>query len=154
MNENKLKMMNNNIFTHIHIGSDHAGFKLKEELKTYLTSLGYEYTDHGTYSDSSTDYPDYAHPVAQAVESNKTHAGILICGSGNGVCMTANKHAHIRAALCWNKEIAELGRLHNNANIICLPARYISLQEAQEMTKTFLNTSFEGGRHERRVEKI
>ncbi|MCK9481741.1 MAG: ribose 5-phosphate isomerase B [Bacteroidia bacterium] len=146
--------MSNKIFQHIHIGSDHAGFQLKEELKSYLTKLGYEYTDHGTFSEDSTDYPDYAHPLAQAVESNAGHGGVLICGSGNGVCMTANKHAHIRAALCWTKEIAALGRLHNNANIICLPARYVSTLEAEEMVNTFLTTQFEGGRHERRVEKI
>ncbi|MCO6495351.1 MAG: ribose 5-phosphate isomerase B [Bacteroidetes bacterium] len=146
--------MNNKIFSHIHIGSDHAGFKLKEELKKFLANLGYTITDHGTYSEESTDYPDYAHPLASAVETNQGHGGILICGSGNGVCMTANKHAHIRAALCWTKEIAELARLHNNANVICLPARFVTTTQAEEMVSTFLSTAFEGGRHERRVEKI
>jgi ribose 5-phosphate isomerase B len=137
----------------IHIGSDHAGFELKSDLMSWLINQGIEVQDHGTYSVERADYPDYAHAVANAVLTDG-YLGILICGSANGVCMTANKHSGIRAALCWNVEVAELARSHNNANIICLPARFISLAEAQAMTHAFLNTSFEGGRHEQRVDKI
>ena len=137
----------------IHIGGDHAGFELKEQLKHYLTSLGKEFTDHGTSSLESTDYPDYAHPTAEAVLSDQS-MGILICGSANGVCMTANKHDGIRAALCWNVEVARLARQHNNANIICIPARFVTEEEAKEMVSVFINTPFDGGRHERRVNKI
>lgn len=136
------------------IGADHAGFEYKEQIKKHLELLGMQVTDLGTHSAESTDYPDYAHPVAQMVEEGKAKAGILICGSGNGVCMTANKHAHIRAALCWNEELALLARQHNNANIICLPSRFVDLTQAENMVKVFLNTPFEGGRHERRVDKI
>ncbi|WP_038031215.1 ribose 5-phosphate isomerase B [Thermonema rossianum] len=138
----------------VFIGSDHAGFEYKEAIKKMLTEAGYRIEDVGTHSSESVDYPDYAHPVAQAVEEGKAHWGILICGSGNGVCMTANKHAKVRAALCWNEEIARLARQHNDANVICLPARFVSLEEAKAMVKTFLTTGFEGGRHERRVNKI
>ncbi|MCC6600407.1 MAG: ribose 5-phosphate isomerase B [Crocinitomicaceae bacterium] len=137
----------------LHIGADHAGFRLKEFLKTALEKEGYISSDHGTYSEESTDYPDYAHPVAMAVEKDGA-PGILICGSANGVCMTANKHEGIRAALCWNIEVAELARLHNDANIICLPARFLSEKEALEMVLIFLSTPFEGGRHQQRVNKI
>jgi ribose 5-phosphate isomerase B len=137
----------------IHIGSDHAGFDLKSSLITWLVEKGYEVKDHGTYSSDRADYPDYAHAVSLAVlaDDNK---GVLICGSANGVCMAANKHAGIRAALCWNKEVAELARAHNDANILGLPARFISISEAEQMLEAFLHTSFEGGRHQQRVEKI
>lgn len=136
------------------IGSDHAGFHYKEQLKTWLIQQGWTVDDKGTYSADSTDYPDYAHPVAAMVEEGHAAAGILICGSGNGVCMTANKHSGIRAALCWNEELAILSRQHNNANVLCLPERFIEYGSAQNMTELFLSTAFEGGRHERRVEKI
>lgn len=138
----------------IPIGADHAGFSLKEELISYLKNIGYELKDFGCYSEDSIDYPDYAHPVAEMVENNPGMLGIIICGSGNGINMTANKHQGIRSALCWKKEIAQLAREHNNANIIALPARFISTEEAIEMVDTFLTTSFEGGRHQRRVDKI
>ncbi len=138
----------------IPIGADHAGFSLKEELISYLKQKGYKLKDFGCYSEDSIDYPDYAHPVAEMVENNSEMLGIIICGSGNGINMTANKHQGIRSALCWKKEIAQLAREHNNANIIALPARFISTEEAIEMVDTFLSTSFEGGRHQRRVDKI
>ena len=137
----------------IHIGADHAGFELKEKLVTHLKTLGHSVVDHGTHSAESTDYPDYAHPTASAVLEDQT-LGVLICGSANGVCMTANKHEGIRAALCWNVEVASLARQHNNANIICIPDRFVSEELAFQMTETFLNTAFEGGRHQKRVEKI
>ena len=136
----------------IAIGADHAGFEYKELLKAYLTD--YELKDFGTHSTDSVDYPDFAHPVALAVESKAFDFGILICGSANGVAITANKHQHIRAAICWLNELAALARQHNNANILCIPARYVSEELAKEMATTFLNTAFEGGRHEGRVEKI
>lgn len=136
------------------IGCDHAGFEYKEAIKTWLAANGWKVEDKGTYSADSTDYPDYAHPVASMVADGSAATGILICGSGNGVCMTANKHAGVRAALCWNEELASLARQHNNANIICIPARFVSLELAQNMADTFLSTPFEGGRHERRVEKM
>lgn len=138
----------------IPIGADHAGFSLKEELISYLKQKGYELKDFGCYSEDSIDYPDYAHPVAEMVENNPGMLGIIICGSGNGINMTANKHQGIRSALCWKKEIAQLAREHNDANIIALPARFISTEQAIEMVDTFLTTSFEGGRHQRRVDKI
>jgi len=136
------------------IGSDHAGFQYKEQLKAWLTGLGWTVEDKGTHSTDSTDYPDYAHPVAQMVEEGKAAAGILICGSGNGVCMTANKHQATPGALCWNEELATLARQHNNANVLCMPERFVDYTVAQKMTELFLSTPFEGGRHERRVEKI
>lgn len=138
----------------INLGADHAGFELKQIIINYLKENNLEYRDFGTYSSESVDYPDFAHPVALEVESNPDHVGILICGSANGVCITANKHQGIRAALCWNDEIAALARQHNNANIICIPARYVSSELAIKMVNTFLNTSFEGGRHQNRVNKI
>ena len=138
----------------IPIGADHAGFQLKELIRQYLIDLGYEVKDFGCFSEESIDYPDYAHPVSEMVQANPEMRGILICGSGNGINMTANKHAGIRSALCWKKDIAELARLHNNANIIALPARFISFEEAKEMVEVFLTTDFEGGRHQKRVEKI
>jgi len=138
----------------IPIGADHAGFELKNILKELLLGQGYEIEDFGCYSEESIDYPDYGHPVAEKVESDKNILGILICGSGNGINMTANKHQGVRSALCWNKEIAQLAREHNDANILALPARYLSTEEAKEIVLTFLNTDFEGGRHQRRVDKI
>ncbi len=138
----------------IGIASDHAGFDFKEKLKKDLQDSGYNIEDYGTDSNESTDYPDYAHPLAEAVEKGIHQFGITLCGSGNGINMTANKHQGIRAALCWNKEIAQLARLHNNANICSLPARFISYNQAREIIELFINTSFEGGRHQRRIEKI
>lgn len=136
----------------IAIGADHAGFEYKELLKSFLSD--YEVKDFGTHSTQSVDYPDFAHPVASAVESQEYTFGILVCGSANGVAITANKHQHIRAAICWLNEIASLARVHNNANVLCIPARFVSEELAKEMTTTFLNTAFEGGRHENRVNKI
>lgn len=136
----------------IAIGSDHAGFKYKELLKSFLSD--HEVKDFGTFSPDSVDYPDFAHPVANAVESGTFNFGVLVCGSANGVAITANKHQGIRAAICWQKEIAELARLHNNANIICIPERFVSEDLAKEMVTTFLNTAFEGGRHAGRVGKM
>jgi len=138
----------------IPIGADHAGFQLKEQVSQYLQDLGYEVKDFGCFSEQSIDYPDYAHPVAELIEANPGMRGILICGSGNGINMTANKHSGIRSALCWKREIAELARLHNNANVLALPARFISVEEAKEMVEAFLTTEFEGGRHQKRVDKI
>ena len=138
----------------IPIGADHAGFELKTAIIDHLTAAGYTLKDFGCYSEESIDYPDFGHPVASMVEENDGMLGILICGSGNGINMTANKHQGVRSALCWKNELAELARQHNNANIIALPARFISTAEAIEMVDTFLTTDFEGGRHERRVEKI
>lgn len=138
----------------IAIGSDHAGFEYKEAIKKMLIANGWQVEDKGTYSADSTDYPDYAHPVAEMVASGKAATGVLVCGSGEGVCMTANKHKGIRAALCWNEEVASLTRQHNNANIICIGARFSTIEQAEKMVNVFLTTPFEGGRHERRVEKI
>lgn len=136
------------------IGGDHAGFEYKNHLSKALENAGLQVVDKGPFSAESTDYPDYAHPVANMVEEGNAAAGILICGSGNGVCMTANKHKGIRAALCWNEELAALARQHNNANILCIPARFVSEETALKMADVFLNTAFEGGRHENRVNKI
>lgn len=138
----------------IPIGADHAGFILKGKIIQFLESKGYQVKDFGCFSEESIDYPDFAHPVAEIVEQNIGTLGILICGSGNGINMTANKHKGIRSALCWNKEIAELARQHNDANIIALPARFISEEEALDIVDAFLGTAFEGGRHQRRVDKI
>jgi ribose 5-phosphate isomerase B len=138
----------------IPIGADHAGFQLKETLKKHLSSKGYEVNDFGCFSEESIDYPDFAHPVAEMVEQNEGMLGILICGSGNGISMSANKHQGIRSALCWKTEVAELARLHNDANILTLPARFISEKEAIEMVDVFFSTTFEGGRHQKRVDKI
>ena len=138
----------------ISIGNDHAGTDYKFEIMKYLESQGISVTNYGTDLLESTDYPDFIHPVAEDVEHKKVDFGIIICGSGNGANMTANKHKGVRSALCWNKEIVALAREHNNANVLSIPARYTSLPQALEMVKTFLNTEFEGGRHERRVEKI
>lgn len=139
---------------HIHLGCDHAGYELKEQVKIHLLSKGHTVEDHGTFNSESTDYPDYAHAVARAVEAEPNGRGILICGSANGVAITANKHAGIRAALCWTTEIAILARQHNDANILCMPARFIEKGTAMEMADLFLSTPFEGGRHQKRVDKI
>ena len=138
----------------IAIAADHAGFELKAFLLPFLTRQGISFEDLGTYSLESMDYPDVAHPLAIQVETGVAELGILICGSANGVAMAANKHQGIRAAICWKVEIAELARQHNNANVLCLPARFISTEDAFEITSAFLKTEFEGGRHQRRVEKI
>lgn len=139
--------------TIIPIGGDHAGFTLKNKVIALLVEKGFDVKDYGCYSDDSIDYPDFGHPVAQHVE-NEGGIGILMCGSGNGINMTANKHQGVRSALCWTKEIAELARQHNDANILTLPARFISEDLALDIVEVFLNTEFEGGRHERRVKKI
>jgi ribose 5-phosphate isomerase B len=136
----------------IALGADHAGYAYKEMLKSHLTE--FDVQDFGTYAADSVDYPDFAHPVAEAVEQGAATFGILVCGSANGVAITANKHQGVRAAICWETEIAELARMHNNANIICIPARFVSEAKAREMVDTFLETAFEGGRHQNRVEKI
>lgn len=136
------------------IGGDHAGFEYKTELIKYLTEKGYEIKDFGPYSSESADYPDFAHPLATEVEKGTYELGVLICGSANGVAITANKHQGIRAAIVWKNQLAALARQHNNANVVCLPARFISLDEAKQFTDTFLTTAFEGGRHQRRVDKI
>ncbi len=134
------------------IGADHAGFEYKEFIKGILSDVNL--TDFGTNSADSADYPDFAHPVASFVESGQAEFGILVCGSANGVAITANKHAGIRAAICWNTELASLARRHNNANVLCIPARFISQEETEKIVHEFLNTAFEGGRHAIRVGKI
>lgn len=134
--------------------SDHAGYATKQAVIAYLEQAGIAYKDFGTYSEESCDYPDFAHPCADAVESGECYPGIGICGTGEGVCMTLNKHQGIRAALCWKPEIAALAREHNDANVLVMPGRFISNDEALEITKVFLNTEFAGGRHQRRIEKI
>lgn len=136
------------------IASDHAGFKMKEELKHFLIDKGHKVTDFGTNSDASMDYPDTAHPLAAKVDKGEFKFGITICGSGNGINMTANKYKGIRAALCWNVEISKLARQHNNANICSLPARFVDIKLAREIVEAFLTTSFEGGRHQQRIDKI
>ena len=138
----------------ISIGNDHAGTDYKFAIVTYLKSKGYTVINHGTDSNDSVDYADFVHPVAKDVETEKSIYGILICGSANGVAMTANKHQKIRAGLCWNKEITQLIRSHNNANVLCIPARFTAIHQAIEMVDTFLNTDFEGGRHQNRIDKI
>ena len=138
----------------IGIGGDHAGFEYKQEIIKSLEAKGYSVKDYGPNSLDSVDYPDYIHPLANDISEKKIDLGIAICGSGNGVAMTANKHQDIRAALCWNVELAELARQHNNANIICLPSRFIDLELAKSCAEAFLKSDFEGGRHQRRVDKI
>lgn len=138
----------------ISIGNDHAGPDYKKAIVQYLETNNYTIINHGTNTFESVDYPDFGHPVAYDIESEKANFGIVICGSGNGIAMTVNKHQEVRAALCWTKEIATLARQHNNANIISIPARFTSIEQAVEMVHTFLTTEFEGGRHERRVNKI
>lgn len=138
----------------IAIGNDHAGTGYKNTIVTYLKSEGHEVSNYGTNTSESVDYPDFVHPVALDVENKKVDFGIIICGSGNGANMTANKHQNVRSALCWTKEITALAREHNNANVLSIPARFTSEPQAIDMVKTFLDTSFEGGRHQRRVDKI
>jgi ribose 5-phosphate isomerase B len=138
----------------IAIGADHAGYEYKELLKKWLSQNRFEVKDFGTYSTESADYPDFAHPVANAVEKKEFELGILVCGSANGVAITANKHQGIRAAICWTEELASLARKHNNANVLCIPSRFVSFDLAEKMTDKFLHTPFEGGRHEKRVNKI
>jgi ribose 5-phosphate isomerase B len=136
------------------IGGDHAGYEYKKELVRFLEHKGHEVKDFGPFSSDSVDYPDFVHPLSEAIQKKDFDYGILVCGSGNGVAITANKHQGIRAALCWNQELAELARKHNNANILCLPARFISLEDSKKLSEAFLVTSFEGGRHASRVDKI
>jgi len=136
------------------MASDHAGYELKEALKPLVSKLGYQIKDFGTNSNESMDYPDTAHPLGYAIENEEVNFGIAICGSGNGISMTLNKHQGVRAALCWTPELANLTRQHNNANVLSLPARFIPQSMAEEIVKAFFTASFEGGRHQRRVEKI
>ena len=138
----------------IALGADHAGIDYKNAIKIWLEAKGHTVKDFGTNTTDSVDYPDFAHPTASSVENNEASFGILFCGSANGVAITANKHAGIRAGLCWQVEVAELVRLHNNANVICIPARFVTLDLAKEMIEKFMTTSFEGGRHQNRVNKI
>lgn len=136
------------------IACDHAGYDTKEELKKWLESQGYQIKDYGTYSSESSDYPDFAHPMAESVESGENALGISLCGSGNGINMVANKHQGIRSALCWMPELASLAKQHNNANICAVPARFVSVDEAKAIVSAFLEAKFEGGRHQRRIDKI
>ena len=138
----------------ISIGNDHAGVEYKEAIISYLKSKGHKIKNHGTDKQDSVDYPDFIHPVARDVSSRNSDFGVIICGSGNGAAMTANKHKKIRAALCWSTEIAALARKHNNANVLSLPARFISITQAVDMVETYIKTSFEGGRHQKRIDKI
>ena len=140
--------------TKVGMCSDHAGFELKSIIEGYLEAQGAEFEDFGTFSTESCDYPDFAHPCAYAVEEGKVYPGIAICGTGNGIGMTLNKHQGIRAALCWEEDIARLARQHNNANVLVLPARFISAEKALAIVDVFLNTEFEGGRHQRRIDKM
>ena len=138
----------------IGICSDHAGFEYKDRLKAHLESEGYEISDFGTHSTESMDYPDVAHPLAKAVEDGTVDLGIAMCGTGNGMAITLNKHQKIRAGLAWNTEIGELVKKHNNANVLVIPATFIAFEEAVNITETWLNTAFEGGRHQKRIDKI
>lgn len=138
----------------ISIGNDHAGTLYKQAIVKHLEEAGHKIINHGTNSEDSVDYPDFIHPVAKDVEEGNSNFGIIICGSGNGANMTANKHQGIRSALCWNNEIVELARQHNDANILSIPARFVSVQQAKKFVDVFLNTPFDGGRHKRRVDKI
>lgn len=138
----------------IAIGSDHAGYDYKEDLISFLEGKGLPFKDYGTHSKDSVDYPDFAHPVAKAVEDGEASFGVLICGSANGVAITANKHQGVRAAISWGEELAQLAREHNNANVLCIPARFVREGDAEKMLDIFINTPFEGGRHETRVNKI
>lgn len=138
----------------IAIGGDHAGFEYKNKMILDLQAAGYEVKDFGPFTNASVDYPDFVHPLSTAIENGEFEFGILICGSGNGVAITANKHQGIRAALCWNEDLAALARQHNNANVIALPARFVSYDLAEKMAKLFIETDFEGGRHQTRVNKI
>ena len=138
----------------IAIGGDHAGYHYKERMAAWLKSQGYEVKDFGPFSADSSDYPDFTHPVCGSVESGESEMGVLFCGSGQGVCITANKHQKIRAALCWDRDLARLSRQHNNANVICIASRFTAYELAESIVEVFLNTAFEGGRHQRRVDKI
>lgn len=138
----------------IGLACDHAGYELKEYVKQVLEEKGLEYKDFGCYSEESVDYPDFAHPLAEAVESGECYPGIAICGSGNGISMALNKHQGIRAALCWTPELAALARQHNDANVLSMPGRFISKEMGKQIVETFLSTAFEGGRHQRRIDKI
>lgn len=138
----------------IAIGGDHAGFEYKKKLADLLASQGFEVKDFGPFSDASVDYPDYVHPLCESIEDGQMDKGIIICGSGNGVAMTANKHQGIRAAICWNEELAALSRGHNDANLLAIPARFVPFELAERMVNIFLTTDFEGGRHQNRVNKI
>ncbi len=143
-----------NLTKPIAVGSDHAGYDYKEDLISFLEAKGLAFTDFGTDTKDSVDYPDFAHPVADAVEKGEASFGILVCGSANGVAITANKHQGIRAAICWGEELAKLAREHNDANIICIPARFVREGDAEKMVNIFMQTTFEGGRHAKRVNKI
>ncbi len=143
-----------NLSRPVAIGCDHAGFEYKEDIISFLDGKSVTWKDYGTFSTASVDYPDFAHPVANAVENDEASFGILICGSANGVAITANKHQHIRAAVCWEEEIAELARRHNNANVICIPGRFVREGLVEKMIEIFMHTDFEGGRHASRVNKI
>jgi len=138
----------------IALASDHAGYAMKEHVKEYLGKKGYDVTDFGSFSDESSDYPDFAHPFSNAIEKGDFKKGISFCGSGNGINITANKHAGIRSALCWDVELAELARKHNDANVCAVPARFITIDKAEKIVDAFLITDFEGGRHQRRIDKI
>jgi len=138
----------------IAIGNDHAGTVYKFAIKTFLESIGHQVLNFGTDNEQSVDYPDFIHPVAESVADQKADLGIIICGSGNGAAITANKHQKVRAALCWNKELTQLARQHNNANILSIPARFVSQHQALDMVKAFLETPFDGGRHQQRIDKI
>lgn len=138
----------------IPIASDHAGFELKEKLAAHLAALGFEVENLGTASEASTDYPDYAHPLAREVSDGQARRGVLLCGTGLGMSYTANRYPHVRAAVAWTPEVAELARRHNDANVLVLPARFVSEESARQILETWLKTPFDGGRHERRVEKI
>ena len=138
----------------IAVGSDHAGYNYKEDLISFLEAKELPFHDYGTHTTDSVDYPDFAHPVAEAVEKGEAAFGILLCGTANGVAITANKHKGVRAAICWGEELAKLAREHNDANILCIPARFVREGDAEKMVQLFMYTSFEGGRHQRRVEKI
>jgi ribose 5-phosphate isomerase B len=138
----------------IAIGGDHAGYNYKEDVISFLEASGIPFKDYGTHSEDSVDYPDFAHPVASAVENGEASFGILLCGSGNGVAITANKHQGVRAAICWGEELAKLAREHNDANIICIPSRFVKESDVEKMIQIFISTPFEGGRHNRRVSKI
>lgn len=138
----------------IAIGGDHAGFQYKERLIAYLNDAGHEVQDFGPGSEASVDYPDHVHPLSKSIQEGENDLGILICGSGNGVAITANKHEGVRAALCWTSELASLARQHNDANVMCLPARFVAYEYCQRLVEIFLETAFEGGRHQKRVDKI
>ena len=138
----------------ISIGNDHAGVDLKNQIVKHLNKKGFTTNDKGTNTNESVDYPDFIHPVSKEIEGKKSNMGIIICGSGNGAAMTANKRKNIRAALCWSKEISKLARQHNDANILSIPSRFVSHNEAIEIVDVFINTEFEGGRHQKRIEKI